>query len=303
MILQSAGAAKDTIGALNTTSNEGPSDRDGRVVISVQEGFFLGCFPIPDDYIYGADVYQLVWSSLGVFNRPGDIFDLGSCFMVAPGFVATASHNIDFAKRKLEEYGVRHPTDELRLNLGVVERSTGLSMQVHRSIQLNGSEITLLQVGRHYSQEEYPLPSPLVLRTSRLRADEPLTLVGFANQDVVFDPDVSVSRGEDAVHIEAQVIMGTGFVMDEENAFLIHDSSVKIGDIEAMPRMSGGPVFDEAGRVVGLISRSFENGGYSIVTRWSAAFSMDQFPREYVGTVTIGESSETVFNFIVHNAD
>ncbi len=273
------------------------------MVITSGEDLPLGCFPVPDDFPLAKAALQLVWSSLGTYNYPGDTLGLGSCFMVAPGVVATATHTVDWAKRRLERDGVRHPTGELRLNLGVVERGTGLSMRVVRSTTFGESEITFLEVDRHETLANCQLPQPLTLRTSRLRADEALYLVGFAEQEVELDDEETKKRGENVVHVQAKAIVGRGFVRDEQNEFLIHSSTIHVDGVEVLPGMSGGPVFDEANRVVGLISRSMEKGGYSIVSRWTEAFSTESFAREHVGPVMISDSGGGSFMLQIHNAD
>lgn len=274
-----------------------------RVIITSCEGLPEGCFPVPDDFPHARAALQLVWSSLGIYSKPGDTFALGTCFMVGDGVAATATHNLDWLRTMLERDGVRHPPGEVRFNLGVVERGTGLSMRVIGTNTFGDSEITFLDVDRHESLGEHPLSPPLTLRTSRIRADEPLTLVGFAEQDVELDEQVSAETGENVVHVQGTPIIARGFVVDEANKFLVHDSTIHVAGVETMPGMSGGPVFDEADRVIGLISRSMIGGGYSIVARWSQAFSMEGFQREHFGPITLSTSSGRKFVLQIHNVD
>jgi hypothetical protein len=179
-----------------------------------------------------------------------NLYPLGTCFAIAESLVVTAAHNID------EAYKSRYPGRRLDrtasgsadFRLVTFQRLPGgqiLHWSLDRVYSIEHSDLCLLRIAKVPGAPENPF---LVSSAHPPFLDQTVAAFGYAD----LDTGGNLLRTEVEFYgktcpgsvIEVMVkptSQGPSFVMDGP-AFL--------------PGMSGGPIMDENGRVIGVISRS-----------------------------------------------
>jgi hypothetical protein len=258
-----------------------------------------GCWPVGPDSAYAAKAQILVWSSNGVFNDPSDLYAWGSAFWVAGSLVATAKHNIDGMADILTRNGERQFPGEYRFGMGIVDPNTFESWVVDQEMPLPGSYISLLRL-RPFDPDMTATPiEPPALRFSDVRIGEALTCAGFARMTERYDEKLSIEMHRKATGIEATCFWGTGSVTRSKKGVGRCDY-LEVQGLEAAPGMSGGPVRDDRGRIVGVVSRSMVGGNYTLMSTWPAELR-SAATREHVGKARLDLGDGDVFTIKVDN--
>lgn len=198
-----------------------------------------------------ADVSVFEGAVLALMIGTGESAQIyGSACMVAPGIALCATHVLSD-----HEYDLKNSRSEL---MAIGFGSEGLQLwKVREVTNLDRSDLTLL--GLEYASD---LPASgtfnqLHLSTRVPQIDERVTIVGV----IPTSPPLDVSMGRD-LEFEMRVILSQGEVTQHylggRDTAVMPWSSIEV-NCHAWGSMSGGPVFDKKGRLIGLLSSSLES--------------------------------------------
>lgn len=231
------------------------SPEDGQALSFQAKGFkreFEGEPVIVDDWGMLAGAFVVL-----AFHRGTDVFVTGSGVIVAPGVALCASHVL-----------LDH-IDELSTGETVLYAQSLLAdrLDIWHVIHvngLNGSDVTLLTL-----KLVSPLPVPPTFATIGVTTRTPqpgerLHIVGFRAGSDCFQKH----EGSD-VRIEGDLIASTGLVtevhLDQRDSVMMPWPCFGV-ECQTWGGMSGGPVFDSSGLLIGLLSTSYADDTLSYVS-------------------------------------
>ncbi len=205
----------------------------------------------------------------------GKIKSIGSGVIVGPGIILTASHVFDEFPCKDSGPILMSflPENKGRIWLpkSTVNCSGPSRFQPWDSSSKIVSDLTIMSCDLHSDAlTEYPLsliPMELCLPLPKTR----LWAVGFRDGEL----------GADTANVAP--LVSSGLVTEcfpDGRGERMPSPCVEV-DMETLGGMSGGPVFNESGRLVGIVSSSFDGGPSYVTLIWDALrLSLDSLPSE-----------------------
>lgn len=211
-------------------------------------------------------------------SMPSDSYPEGSCFFVAQKFVATARHCGEILREQLRRESVRAQGEAQPYGCHIFDPRFEITWKVKNERPMANADISILEVEAVIEPDEDAsafLPWTKiwenendsrfpVIRMTKVENGEHLTLKGFT--DIEYDcQELEDERGRLLHGASATGIIGSGKALWQEcesaSGITVR---LTIDGVAAKGQNSGGPVVDEFGRLVGLVSLSPDDG-YTVI--------------------------------------
>ena len=232
----------------------------------------------------------LTWGTDGIASHPGETFGAASGYFISPSLVMTVRHVGQMIENELRREGVPwNAESKFRpFCIQVHDPRTGLSWEVVSLSDSPAADLALLTVepvligdniADHFSEFARTFLGP-AHRTRRLEIGESVAVKGFTEIAAILDYDHTPQGSHRQIRVSAYGQVAVGHIGE------LHPTG-KLGrqwptfDLEgvgATGQMSGGPVVDSDGYIVGVISSSLDKDTITSVVDWPTIIANNDYP-------------------------
>ncbi len=179
----------------------------------------------------------------------------GTCIIISPGFAITAKHVVEALISTFENIKMDHPPGRDHEYMGshnsyvfqIVEGKTGYRWDVRQYFLSTSTDICYLRMNPMFDLDELPVPQKIGVTLYPPEIGERISGFGYPKSNIGVDGNTIMTEVKPMTTV-GEVIEVHQLGRDQRLPFPVFRTNARFD-----PGMSGGPVFNDSGKLCGII--------------------------------------------------